>query len=152
MERDILSQVAAFLLEKRRTARWRKVVSVLAMVVVFCTTYALILPAITMERETVCGLEEHTHTEDCYRTEILYPQSTMNCSAETLGVHTHDGSCYDGDGSLICGYADFALHTHDAYCYSEDGSLICTLPEIKVHTHTARCYTEKRTLLCEEEE
>ena len=41
MERDILSQVAAFLLEKRRTARWRKVVSVLAMVVVFCTTYAL---------------------------------------------------------------------------------------------------------------
>ena len=51
MDRDILSQVAAFLLEKRRTARWRKVVSVLAMVVVFCTTYALILPAITMERE-----------------------------------------------------------------------------------------------------
>ena len=68
MERDLLSQAAAFLLEKRRKARWYKVVSCMAMVVVFCTTYALILPAITMESKPTCGMEEHTHTEDCYRT------------------------------------------------------------------------------------
>ena len=62
MERDMLSQAAAFLLEKRRKARWYKVVSCLAMVVVFCTTYALILPAITLANKTTCGLEEHVHT------------------------------------------------------------------------------------------
>ena len=152
MERDLLSQAAAFLLEKRRKARWYKVVSCMAMVVVFCTTYALILPAITMESKPTCGMEEHTHTEDCYRTEIVYPQSTMRCSMETLEIHTHDESCYDNSGSLICGYADFVLHTHDETCYSEDGSLICTLPEIRSHTHTASCYTEVRTLICEEEE
>ena len=152
MERDMLSQAAAFLLEKRRKARWYKVVSCLAMVVVFCTTYALILPAITLANKTTCGLEEHVHTEDCYRTEVIYPQSTMNCSLETLNVHTHDGSCYDGSGNLVCGYADFVVHTHDSHCYSEDGSLICTLPEIRPHTHTASCYTEVRTLLCQEKE
>ena len=37
----------------------------LAAVVVFCTVYALILPAITFEKED-CTLPEHTHTEDCY--------------------------------------------------------------------------------------
>ena len=49
--------------EKRR--RWRRAVSVLACAVVFCTTSALILPAITLSAEPKCGLEEHTHTEDC---------------------------------------------------------------------------------------
>ena len=51
----------------------------LAAVVVFCTTYALILPAITLEGEG-CGLEEHIHDESCYsqvtsvnRTELMCP-------------------------------------------------------------------------------
>lgn len=35
----------------RRRQRWRHAVTVLAAIVVFCTTYALILPAITMENE-----------------------------------------------------------------------------------------------------
>ena len=39
----------------------------LSCVVVFCTVYALILPAITLERKkTVCGQEEHSRTEECY--------------------------------------------------------------------------------------
>ena len=39
--------------EKRR--RWRRAVSVLACAVVFCTTYALILPAITLSAERPGG-------------------------------------------------------------------------------------------------
>ena len=31
--------------------RWRRVVTFMAMVVVFATTYAMILPAITLEKE-----------------------------------------------------------------------------------------------------
>ena len=35
---------------QRRRRVWQKIVSVLACIVVFCTTYALILPAITIDR------------------------------------------------------------------------------------------------------
>ncbi|MEE1035669.1 MAG: hypothetical protein U0L15_01030, partial [Oscillospiraceae bacterium] len=48
---------------------WQRIVGTLACVVVFITTYALILPAITMEKETVCGCEEHTHGEMCFDAE-----------------------------------------------------------------------------------
>ena len=42
---------------------WRRIVSILCVIVVFCTTYALVLPAITLEKTPICGMEEHTHTE-----------------------------------------------------------------------------------------
>ena len=151
MEHNLLTQMATFLRKQHAKRIWYRVVSCLAVIVVFCTTYALILPAITMEHKTICGLEEHTHTDDCYVTELVYPQSTMDCPVEAV-IHTHSKECYDSDGNLICGYADFVVHTHDENCYSEDGSLICTLSEIEEHIHTRDCYTEKRTLICEEEE
>lgn len=49
MEQGIFSRIAKYLSDKRRRGRWQKVVSVMAIIVVFVTTYALILPAITME-------------------------------------------------------------------------------------------------------
>ena len=49
----------------KRISRRRRIVTCLAAVVVFCTVYALILPAITLEKQD-CTLPEHTHTEDCY--------------------------------------------------------------------------------------
>lgn len=50
----------------RKHHRWQVVVSCLASIVVFITTYLLILPAITMESNTYCGYEEHEHTDLCY--------------------------------------------------------------------------------------
>ena len=44
--------VERFIKLNRRMKRWQRVVSVLAAVVVFATTYALILPAITLDKET----------------------------------------------------------------------------------------------------
>ena len=52
--------------ERRKWKRWQKAVSVMGALVVFCTAYALILPAVTMGKETYCGQEEHQHSEDCY--------------------------------------------------------------------------------------
>lgn len=49
MEQGIFSRIAEYLSDKRRKARWQKVVSIMGALVVFVTTYALILPAITME-------------------------------------------------------------------------------------------------------
>lgn len=61
----------------------------LSCVVVFCTVYALILPAITLERKTVCGQEEHSHTEECYSSD-----GQLACGKTE---HTHTESCYADD-------------------------------------------------------
>ena len=52
----------------------------MAAVVVFCTTYAVFLPAITMDQDAVCGQEAHTHGEDCYEQQRLYD---LNCTLES---------------------------------------------------------------------
>ena len=66
--------------EHKRKRIWQKVASVMAAVVVFCTTYALILPVITMDQDAVCGQEAHTHGEDCYEQQRLYD---LNCTLES---------------------------------------------------------------------
>ena len=120
----------------RRRRSWRSIVTTLAAVVVFVTTYALILPAITMEKEPTCGIEEHTHEESCFATQV-----SLSC-----GVHSHGDSCRNEAGELICGMADFVVHTHDASCYLEDGTLLCTLPEITAHTHDESCVQSQTTV------
>ena len=139
MQKMIRSEADVFLAKKRRRRLWTKVVSVLGCVVVFCTTYALILPAITAEK-TTCGLEEHTHTEECYAPLPEEPQTVLSCTPEMLGVHSHNPDCYDADGQLICGLADYVAHTHDENCYDAEGVLVCTLPENPGHVHTEACY------------
>ncbi len=104
--------------EKRR--RWRRAVSVLACAVVFCTTYALILPAITLSAEPKCGLEEHTHTEDCYETRLVCgqaedPETDPAGSQEAAGpAHVHTDACYEQ--VLTCEKPE---HTHTDACWSD---------------------------------
>ena len=68
MKRNALPNGEKYIRKHRLQKRWHKVMMVLGSVVVFCTTYALILPAITMERG--CPLPEHTHSDSCY-TQVL---------------------------------------------------------------------------------
>ena len=138
MKRDILRDAEKYTKAHQRKKRWHQVVTVLACVVVFCTTYALILPAITMEKQ--CDIPEHTHTEACYTQVTSVEKKVPVCSAETLEIHQHTDSCYDADGNLICGYANFVVHHHDSTCYDENGNLWCQLPEIETHEHTDSCY------------
>ena len=126
--------------KKKRTRR-RRIVTGLACVVVFCTVYALILPAITMEKGA-CEIPEHTHTQECYSQVLSVEKTVPVCNEKVLGLHKHDDTCYDGAGNLCCGYADFVLHQHDSACYDENGTLWCPLPEIGVHQHTESCYTQ----------
>ena len=100
-----------------KAGRWKKIVTVLACVVVFCTTYALILPAITLESG-----------------------EKLICTEESVSGHVHNAECKDADGRIQCGYADYVIHTHDENCKDADGNLICGLDEIKEHTHTDECY------------
>ncbi len=81
---------------RRRYKTWQQIVAVLGFITVFCTTYALILPAITLESspDAICGKEEHTHTSDCYkRVPVLV------CTED----HEHTDDCYVMDSVVICG-------------------------------------------------
>lgn len=78
--------------DKARLKRWRKVMMCLSCIVVFCTVYVLILPAITLERKTTCGQEEHSHTEACYSAD-----SQLICGREE---HLHTEICYATDDHI----------------------------------------------------
>ena len=87
----------------RRKRFLKKAVSIMGCLVVFCTTYALILPAITMENKAYCGMEEHTHTEACY---TQTSANVLVCSADDYVVHTHEAGCFGENGVVLCGQAD----------------------------------------------
>lgn len=140
MRQDEEKTVQKYAKERRSRKRWHRVATCLAAVVVFCTTYALILPAITMEKH--CGLTEHTHTDACYTQVTAIEKKVPVCTAERLGIHQHTDTCFDADGKLICGQADYVVHHHDAACYDENGVLWCPLPEAEAHQHTDSCYSK----------
>lgn len=138
MHRKLSSDADQIVKRNKQRRGWSKIVKVMACAVVFCTTYALILPAITMEKD--CEIEEHTHSEKCYSQITSYEAQKSICTYETLGVHQHSPECYDAEKNLQCGYGDFLVHTHGSECYAGE-SLICQLPEVKAHTHTQEeCY------------
>lgn len=144
MKHGALQSAEKYTKTHQRKKRWYGVVTGLACVVVFCTVYALILPAITMEKGA-CEIPEHTHSEACYTQVTSATRTEPVCTIESLNLHQHDGTCYDSEGNLTCGYADFVVHQHDSACYDENGNLWCPLPEIETHEHTRSCYAVPET-------
>lgn len=125
---------------------WQKIVIILSCIVVFCTTYALILPAITMTEKPICGHEEHIHNKSCY-SKITVP-GKLNCS---FSLHHHTEQCYSGK-KLVCGYADYVLHEHDKNCYDNEGKLVCKLTEVAEHEHNDDCFEKEIKYVCGFEE
>lgn len=144
MKKDALQGAEKYTKVHQRKKRWYRVVTGLACVVVFCTVYALILPAITMEKEA-CEIPEHTHSEACYTQVTSATRTEPVCTIESLNLHQHDDTYYDSEGNLTCGYVDFVVHQHDSACYDENGNLWCPLPEIETHEHTGSCYAVPET-------
>lgn len=147
MKHGALQSAEKYTKAHQRKKRWYRVVTGLACVVVFCTVYALILPAITMEKGA-CEIPEHTHSEACYTQVTSATRTEPVCTIESLNLHQHDDTCYDSEGNLTCGYADFVVHQHDSACYDENGNLWCPLPEIETHEHTRSCYDDDGNLIC----
>lgn len=145
MKNAVLREAEKYTRARQRRKRWHTVVTCLAAVVVFCTTYALILPAVTLE-ENPCSIPEHIHSDDCYTQISTTTKKVPVCSAESLNIHEHTQDCFDENGKVICGQADFVIHQHDSSCYDESGNLWCTLPEIKSHIHDSSCYDSKQEL------
>lgn len=70
MNRKLMELAEKYVAQRKRRIRLLKTVTALALVVAICTSYVLMMPGLTMAAETYCGLEEHTHTADCYVDEL----------------------------------------------------------------------------------
>ena len=155
MNRKLMELAEKYVAQRKRRIRLLKTVTALALVVAICTSYVLMMPGLTMAAETYCGLEEHTHTADCYVDELTCLISereaetvftdSMRCSFEP---HHHSSDCYNAQGELSCGYWDGYIHEHDEKCYDSNGVLICTLEEHPMHKHTDACYNWEKQLIC----
>ena len=155
MNRKLMELAEKYVAQRKRRIRLLKTVTALALVVAICTSYVLMMPGLTMAAETYCGLEEHTHTADCYVDELTCLISEreaetvftdiMRCSFEP---HRHSSDCYNAQGELSCGYWDGYIHEHDEKCYDSNGVLICTLEEHPMHKHTDACYNWEKQLTC----
>ena len=123
--------------KKRRRRIWKRAVAVLSCVVVFSTTYMLILPAITEEQTTYCGHEAHKHDAACYEKQLI-------CGLDDQTPHVHSDACYKEEQVLICGEEENAGHAHGADCVRKDSVLICS----EEHEHTDACYQTEDTYVC----
>lgn len=116
---------------KNRHRCWRRLVGVLASFVVFCTTYALILPAITMEKEVQCGKEEHQHEESCFTQILLCGEEETSDDVGEVPIHTEE--CYES--ILNC---EIEEHTHGADCYLEEEPIGADTEETEESEETGR--------------
>lgn len=170
MKHTLTSKAAELMRKNGKHRRWRRAFSGMAAVVVFITTYMLILPAITMENQAICGMAEHTHTDACYEMQLVCTQEE---TPEGADVHVHGPECYEqqqvltctqqeGEGhahsdacyGYACGQEESAGHTHTDACYTEvtHRELTCTEPESAGHSHGEGCYDADGNLVCTEAE
>ena len=98
-------------------------VAALAVVVVIGVAYTLMLPAITMENQLVCGLPEHVHTEECYA--MVDGERVLVCG---LTEHVHSELCLAAAQAEAEEPETAYTHQHDYSCYV-NGVLVCTLQE-----------------------
>lgn len=114
--KKLLAKIRKILKDRRTRQLLTRTVSVTAAVVVFVTTYALVLPAITMEIEADCGIEAHQHDGSCYEDRLI-------CIEVESSGHQHTDSCYER--VLICGKEP---HTHSTACYTSSSSAASVWP------------------------
>lgn len=149
MQNNMMHTAAEYERKHRRKRRWGKVVTCLAAVVVFCTTYALILPAITMEQRLVCEVAEHTHCEYCYKQVTEITEETLVCQQAESEGHQHGEACYL-PGELICTLEEGEEHRHSEDCYGPD-QLICQQEESEGHIHGGDCFETISSMVDTEE-
>lgn len=140
MKKGMRSNADGVLEKKRRSQKWKRLAGVLGCLVVIVTAYVLMRPAETLERELICGMEEHQHSveQGCYQ-EIAAEPSQPICGMAEAG-HVHSEECYSEESVLTCTEPEGDGHQHDESCYTMETTLICDLSEADGHTHTAECY------------
>lgn len=130
MKNSIEEEVKKAAAGNRQRKKRRRFTSLLCVFVLAATTVGLVLPANTATAAVICGKEEHTHTDACYKVE-----KKLVCTKEE---HTHTADCYDENGNLICGKEEHT-HSEGEPCYEEVKTLTCGKEE---HVHSESCYEQ----------
>lgn len=134
MNPEKLNKLTKLLRSQARRNAWLRVVCMMGVVVLLGVTYALMLPAVTMSNDPVCGIVAHTHGEQCYE-DSEEGEPLLICD---LAEHVHDERCLPAALTepvtvRYCGW-DYE-HQHSESCFV-DGYQVCTLSE---HRHTDVC-------------
>ena len=170
--RELLRFLQGHSNSSKRKQIWKRLRMIVAVVVVFTTTYSLILPVIALEQNRAaqmpgtdfgsgsirvldCGYEAHKHTDACYEERPVYDaegvqtgtEKVLVCGKADWVVHTHDDACYE-NGALVCQLPENPEHIHTEDCYQTQKVLSCGLAESEDHRHTDSCYTEEKVLTC----
>ena len=95
MDKRIRKKINELLHDKKLRNRKTVMISIISVVLVLSVTYMTILSAVTLTGKPVCGLEEHTHTEECYAKVLV-------CGKEETEGHIHIDACYKVVQTLAC--------------------------------------------------
>lgn len=148
MDINVQQSIAKHVQKNKHRKVWKRILSTLSCLVVFTTTYALILPAITIENTSYCGIEEHLHDDSCYEKHLLCELS------EEAGVHYHTDACKTEAKNLVCGFEETEGHIHTESCFEDQAVLVCGLEELEAdeqqqgHMHVEECYQTQTVNIC----
>lgn len=100
----------------KNSVKRRRMISLLLVLSMFVSSgvlWELHDTVITMvnEDEPLCGIDEHTHTDECY-------EKVLICGLEENDEHTHTDECYEK--VLKCSLEE---HVHASLCYTDDEEL-----------------------------
>ncbi len=89
-----------YFLLRRLRHRNNKAIFIFSLVIIVIVASALSLPAITQSREAYCGLQEHTHTEECYNIsyDFICPYFDEETTAqETVSEESTTAEAYEDE-------------------------------------------------------
>lgn len=150
--------IAKFSHERAARQKLACITLALAFVVTVGVYWQLKLTGAALANEYSCGMEEHTHSDECYELVLicgLEEDEELSQTDDTAAGHTHTEDCYEEQSVLVCELEEGEGHTHSEECYETQQVLVCGLEEGETeptednggHVHTEDCY-EKR-LICE---
>lgn len=129
--------------KQKKRRRIRIIVAAFALVVAGGVIWSLTQAGIAMTGSAKCGMEEHTHGDECYT-------DTLACGREESAGHTHTDACWQTTQMLVCGQEESEEHVHAEACYQAEQTLVCGQEECAGHAHTEACYS--RQLVCGRQE
>ncbi len=161
----------------RLRSRSKVFVSVFSVLIVFLVIAFTMLPGITESRQSICGMEEHTHNSECYGavkervciysdaeetettaefftdTETAVYTETVGHTEITTEVQTTKDTAEQQtteptSAEETTSATETAVHIHTDSCYIFGNKIICELTE---HIHTDECYPDSEKVTEESE-
>ncbi|WP_028521354.1 carbohydrate binding domain-containing protein [Ruminococcus flavefaciens] len=104
----------------KNSLKRRRMISLLLVLSMFVSSgvlWGLHDTGITMVNEELCGIAEHTHTDECY-------EDVLICGLEENEEHTHTAECYEK--RLVCGMEE---HIHSLVCSGAEEDIAAEMEE-----------------------